>query len=159
VALNDDRSHRFSLLPELQDPRVAYYQQNRLRNSSKRYTVYFLSFISLKASMVGFTLVSRSYYYLRRRSPGRPPPFPPDHRQAGRSLGTGWAIKTLSNRFSLLIRVVAAPGSRKFNGRNPFYRYPPAGLLKSSLLHALIKSEKRLIKVFIAHPVPKLRPA
>ena len=33
-----------------------------------------------KASM-GFTLVSRSYYYLRRRSPG--PPFPPDHRQAG----------------------------------------------------------------------------
>ena len=35
----------------------------------------------LKASMVGFTLVSRSYYYLRRRSPA--PPFPPDHRQAG----------------------------------------------------------------------------
>jgi len=33
----------------------------------------------LKASMVGFTLLSRSYYYLRRRSPG--PPFPPDHRQ------------------------------------------------------------------------------
>ena len=35
----------------------------------------------LKASMVGFTfsLVSRSYYYLRRRSPA--PPFPPDHRQ------------------------------------------------------------------------------
>ena len=32
-----------------------------------------------KASMVGFTLLSRSYYYLRRRSPG--PPFPPDHRQ------------------------------------------------------------------------------
>jgi len=31
--------------------------------------------------MVGFTLLSRSYYYLRRRSPG--PPFPPDHRQAG----------------------------------------------------------------------------
>ena len=31
--------------------------------------------------MVGFTLVSRSYYYLRRRSPG--PPFPPDYRQAG----------------------------------------------------------------------------
>jgi hypothetical protein len=25
--------------------------------------------------------LSRSYYYLRRRSPG--PPFPPDHRQAG----------------------------------------------------------------------------
>jgi len=35
----------------------------------------------LNASMVGFTLLSRSYYYLRRRSPG--PPFPPDHRQAG----------------------------------------------------------------------------
>ena len=37
--------------------------------------------------MVGFTLLSRSYYYyLRRRSPGPPfppPPFPPDHRQAG----------------------------------------------------------------------------
>ena len=31
--------------------------------------------------MVGFTLLSRAYYYLRRRSPG--PPFPPDHRQAG----------------------------------------------------------------------------
>jgi hypothetical protein len=31
--------------------------------------------------MVGFTLLSRSYYYLRRRSPG--PPFLPDHRQAG----------------------------------------------------------------------------
>jgi hypothetical protein len=31
--------------------------------------------------MVGFTLLSRSHYYLRRRSPG--PPFPPDHRQAG----------------------------------------------------------------------------
>ena len=30
---------------------------------------------------MGFTSVSRSYYYLRRRSPG--PPFPPDHRQAG----------------------------------------------------------------------------
>jgi len=30
---------------------------------------------------MSFTLVSRSYYYLRRRSPG--PPFPPDHRQAG----------------------------------------------------------------------------
>jgi hypothetical protein len=34
-----------------------------------------------KASMVGFSLLSRSYYYLRRRSPA--PPFPPDHRQAG----------------------------------------------------------------------------
>ena len=33
--------------------------------------------------MVGFTLLSRSYYYLRRRSPGRPPVPPPDHRQAG----------------------------------------------------------------------------
>ena len=31
--------------------------------------------------MVGFTLLSRADYYLRRRSPG--PPFPPDHRQAG----------------------------------------------------------------------------
>jgi hypothetical protein len=38
----------------------------------------------LKASMLGFTLVSRSYYYLRRRSPA--PPFPPDDRQAQ---GTG----------------------------------------------------------------------
>jgi hypothetical protein len=40
--------------------------------------------------MVGFTLVSRSYYYLRRRSPA--PPFPPDHRQVG---GTGgYNLKT-----------------------------------------------------------------
>jgi hypothetical protein len=37
-----------------------------------------------KASM-GFTSVSRSYYYLRRRSPG--PPFPPDHRQASGERG------------------------------------------------------------------------
>jgi hypothetical protein len=36
--------------------------------------------------MVGFTLLSRSYYYLRRRSPG-PPYFPPDHRQAARGTG------------------------------------------------------------------------
>ena len=35
--------------------------------------------------MVGFTLLSRSYYYLRRQSPG--PPFPPDHRQAGEPTG------------------------------------------------------------------------
>jgi hypothetical protein len=41
-------------------------------------------FLVVQASMVGFTLVSRSYYYLRRRSPG--PPFPPDHRQAGERL-------------------------------------------------------------------------
>ena len=39
-------------------------------------------------SGVGFTLLSRSYYYLRRRSPG--PPFPPDHRQVA---GERWAIK------------------------------------------------------------------
>jgi hypothetical protein len=31
--------------------------------------------------MVGFTLLSRSYYYMRRGS--HAPPFPPDHRQAG----------------------------------------------------------------------------
>ena len=43
----------------------------------------------LKASMVGFTLLSRSYYYLHRRSPG--PPFPPDHRQAGER----WAVTTV----------------------------------------------------------------
>jgi hypothetical protein len=48
-----------------------------------------------KASMVGFTLLSRSYYYLRRRSPG--PPFPPDHRQAGErgaiKLRDVWAVR------------------------------------------------------------------
>jgi hypothetical protein len=33
---------------------------------------------------VGFTLVSRSYYFLRRRSPAPPLPVPArDHRQAG----------------------------------------------------------------------------
>ena len=40
--------------------------------------------------MVGFTLVSRSYYYLRRRSPG--PPFPPDHRQAGERGAINYAM-------------------------------------------------------------------
>ena len=45
----------------------------------------------LKASMVGFTLVSRSYYYLSTRSPA--PPFPPDHRQAGEP-GTGGNLHT-----------------------------------------------------------------
>ena len=44
--------------------------------------------------MVGFTLLSRSYYYLRRRSPG--PPFPPDHRQAGERR----AIKAYTGVFS-----------------------------------------------------------
>jgi len=39
-------------------------------------------FLSILTGLYGdFTLLSRSYYYLRRRSPG--PPFPPDHRQAG----------------------------------------------------------------------------
>jgi hypothetical protein len=32
--------------------------------------------------MVGFTLLSHSYYYLRRRSPG--PPFPPDRQEGER---------------------------------------------------------------------------
>jgi len=36
--------------------------------------------------MVGFTFASRSYYYLRiRRSPG--PPFPPDPRGQGGTVG------------------------------------------------------------------------
>ena len=63
--------------------------------------------------MVGFTLLSRSYYYLRRRSPG--PPFPPDHRQAGER----WAIKSafedsISKAFSLLIIIIC------FIGLSPF---------------------------------------
>jgi len=37
------------------------------------------------SNMAGFTLLLRSYYYLRRRSPA--PPFPPDHRQAGERAG------------------------------------------------------------------------
>ena len=49
--------------------------------------------------MVGFTLLSRSYYYLRRRSPG--PPFPPDHRQAGER-----GAKTYANRFYYGIKKV-----------------------------------------------------
>jgi hypothetical protein len=48
---------------------------------SMRFELFWRHLKVLKASMVGFTLLSRSYYYLRRRSPG--PPFPPDHRQAG----------------------------------------------------------------------------
>ena len=38
-----------------------------------------------KASMVGFTLLSRSYYYLRRRSPG--PPLVPARPPSGRGTG------------------------------------------------------------------------
>ena len=56
-------------------------QSEELRKASKASKASPLFGLILKASMVGFTLLSRSYYYLRRRSPG--PPFPPDHRQAG----------------------------------------------------------------------------
>jgi hypothetical protein len=51
--------------------------------------------------MVGFTLLSRSYYYLRRRSPG--PPFPPDHRQAGERgaiHSDGWSFFAASYNLS-----------------------------------------------------------
>jgi hypothetical protein len=41
--------------------------------------------------MVGFTLLSRFYYYLRRRSPG--PPLPPDHRQARGTGGYNFLLK------------------------------------------------------------------
>ena len=51
-----------------------------LRKASKASKASPLFGLKKKASMVGFTLLSRSYYYLRRRSPG--PPFLPDHRQA-----------------------------------------------------------------------------
>jgi len=48
--------------------------------------------------MVGFTLVSLSYYYLRSvPSKSRPPvpvPFPPDHRRAGER----WAIHLRMSR-------------------------------------------------------------
>ena len=47
--------------------------------------------------MVGFTLLSRSYYYLRRRSPG--PPFPPDHRQAGERGAKNRLAVELEGRF------------------------------------------------------------
>ena len=55
-------------------------QSEELRKASKASMSSVMFGLIEKASMVGFTLLSRSYYYLRRRSPG--PPFPPDHRQA-----------------------------------------------------------------------------
>ena len=54
--------------------------------------------------MVGFTLLSRSYYYLRRRSPG--PPFPPDHRQEGER---GAIIKIISVRAAWATPSLALP--------------------------------------------------
>ena len=42
-------------------------------------------FRGFNASMVGFTLLSRSYYYLRRRSPA--PPFLPARPPSGRGTG------------------------------------------------------------------------
>jgi hypothetical protein len=52
----------------------------------------------LKASMVGFTLVSRSYYYLRRRRQSRPPvPARPPSTGRG-SRGTGGYKKKLPSQ-------------------------------------------------------------
>ena len=69
---------RSSLLGRCRAPAAV---AGELRKASKASKASPLFGLIGKASMVGFTLVSRSYYYLRRRSPG--PPFPPDHRQAG----------------------------------------------------------------------------
>jgi len=60
--------------------------------------------------MVGFTLLSRSYYYLRRRSPG--PPFPPDHRQAGERGATihrYYILLHRASRWTILPRPSAPP--------------------------------------------------
>ena len=57
--------------------------------------------------MVGFTLLSRFYYYLRRRSPG--PPFPPDHRQAGER---GAIKRTVNARATIYYPPLAAPAPR-----------------------------------------------
>jgi hypothetical protein len=62
--------------------------------------------------MVGFTLLSRSYYYLRRRSPG--PPFPPDHRQAGERgaiNNTNGTLRVLSATLFMLAVLLASPAS------------------------------------------------
>jgi hypothetical protein len=59
---------------------LSFRVQGERRPMASKSFVHFRS--HLKGLYGGFrTLVSRSYYYLRRRSPG--PPFPPDHRQAG----------------------------------------------------------------------------
>jgi hypothetical protein len=52
---------------------LACFTPAELRNTLRKGPSLFGPF--LKASMVGFTLLSRSYYYLRRRSPG-PGPVP-----------------------------------------------------------------------------------
>jgi hypothetical protein len=57
--------------------------------------------------MMGFTLLSCSYYYLRRRSPG--PPFPPDHRQAGER---GAIKRTVNARATMYSPPLAAPAPR-----------------------------------------------
>jgi hypothetical protein len=48
------------------------------QRASKRFKLFWSH---LKGLYGGLHFLSRSYYYLRRQSPG--PPFPPDHRQAG----------------------------------------------------------------------------
>jgi len=61
--------------------------------------------------MVGFTLLSRSYYFLRRRSPA--PPFPPDHRQAGER---GATIRLTRHR----VELSAALLRKELHGRQRF---------------------------------------
>ena len=59
---------------------LSFRVQGERRPMASKSFVHFRS--HLKGLYGGFrTLVSRSYYYLRRRSPG--PPFPPDASQAG----------------------------------------------------------------------------
>jgi len=48
-------------------------------------SVVFLSILK-GLYMVGYTLLSRSYYYLRRRCPGPVPAWPPSGRRTGGEL-------------------------------------------------------------------------
>ena len=105
--------------------------------------------------MVGFTLLSRSYYYLHRRSPG--PPFPPDHRQAGGGRGAikqqifARGAKTFLWSEDLFVR-------RHLCGRGPgrsdrFSRFRPSPGA-STTVKSLDVEAKHVFKVFTAPSPP-----
>jgi hypothetical protein len=79
-----DTAYRFAVLARINSELYSCTRTIRPTRSEgfEKVHLHFCRF--LKASMVGFTLVPRSYYYLRRRSPGLP--FLPDHRQGNGGL-------------------------------------------------------------------------